>query len=62
MVTREQVREHAMKCRKLATLLDWIERRAQKEKTSVEDVKLPDGTTLDDVRSELEKLSESLSI
>ena len=62
MVTRDQIREHAMKCRKLATLMDRIERRAQKEKTSVEDVKLPDGMTLDDVRSELEKLSEDLSV
>ena len=62
MVTRDQIREHAMKCRKLATLMDRIERRAQKEKTSVEDVKLSDGTTLDDVRSELKKLSESLSL
>jgi len=62
MVTRDQIREYAMKCRRLATLMDRIERRAHKEKTSVEDVKLPDGTTLDGVRSELKKLSEDLSV
>ena len=62
MVTRDQIREYAMKCRKLAVLMDRIEHWAHKKKTSVEDIKLPDGTTLDDVRSELKKLSEGLSI